>query len=86
MEQNYIYDLISVGAHPDDAEVGSGGLLIDLSKRGNKCGIVILTKGEMGTGGDEQIRQEEIRQAAEIMGADVIESFNWGYTSLSDSY
>ena len=86
MEQNFIYDLISVGAHPDDAEVGTGGLLIDLSKRGKKCGIVILTKGEMGTGGDEQIRQEEIRQAAEIMGADIIESFDWGDTSLNDSY
>ena len=50
MTQQY-YDLLSIGAHPDDVEVGSGGILIDLSKRGHKCGIVILTQGELGTGG-----------------------------------
>jgi hypothetical protein len=31
-QQNY--DLLSIGAHPDDVEVGSQGVLIDLSKRG----------------------------------------------------
>ena len=30
------YDLISIGAHPDDVEVGTGGVLIDLAKRA-KC-------------------------------------------------
>jgi LmbE family N-acetylglucosaminyl deacetylase len=50
------YDLISIGAHPDDVEVGTGGVLIDLNKRGYRCGIVILTQGEMGTGGTAEIR------------------------------
>ena len=56
MKNLYDYDLISVGAHPDDVEVGTGGLLIDLCERGYKCGIVILTQGEMGTGGNAEIR------------------------------
>lgn len=80
------YDLISIGAHPDDVEVGTGGVLIDLKKRGYKCGIVILTRGEMGTGGTPEIRTKETEAAAEILGADILASFDWGDTRLEDSY
>jgi len=80
------YDLLSIGAHPDDVEVGSGGVLIDLNKRGYKCGIVILTQGEMGTGGTAEIRAEEVKEAAKILGADIIKTFDWGDTKLEDTY
>ena len=80
------YDLLSVGAHPDDVEVGTGGVLIDQQKRGKKTGIVILTEGEMGTGGTAEIRIQEIKDAASVMGTDVIKVFNWGDTKLEDSY
>ncbi|MBD3404232.1 bacillithiol biosynthesis deacetylase BshB1 [candidate division GN15 bacterium] len=80
------YDLLSIGAHPDDVEVGTGGVLIDLVSRGYKCGIVILTQGEMGTGGTAEIRQRELARAAEIMGVDVVTTFDWGDTRLEDSY
>ncbi|MBI5267510.1 MAG: bacillithiol biosynthesis deacetylase BshB1 [candidate division Zixibacteria bacterium] len=80
------YDLLSIGAHPDDVEVGTGGVLIDLGKRGYKCGIVILTQGEMGTGGTAEIRAEEVREAARILGVDILETFDWGDTRLEDTY
>jgi bacillithiol biosynthesis deacetylase BshB1 len=80
------YDLLSIGAHPDDVEVGSGGVLIDLSKRGYQCGIVIMTQGEKGTGGNAEIRAKEVKNAAEILGADIIETFDWGDTKLQDTY
>jgi bacillithiol biosynthesis deacetylase BshB1 len=80
------YDLLSVGAHPDDIEVGTGGVLIDLHKRGYKCGVVILTEGEMGTGGTAEVRAEEVRQAADILGVDIVRTFDWGDTKLQDSY
>ena len=80
------YDILSIGAHPDDVEVGSGGVLIDLHTRGYKCGIVILTEGEMGTGGNPEIRGREVKNAAKILGADIIKTFNWGDTRLEDSY
>ena len=80
------YDILSIGAHPDDVEVGSGGVLIDLHTRGYKCGIVILTEGEMGTGGTPEIRGREVKNAAKILGADIIKTFNWGDTRLEDSY
>ncbi|MCM2272427.1 MAG: bacillithiol biosynthesis deacetylase BshB1 [candidate division Zixibacteria bacterium] len=80
------YDLLSIGAHPDDVEVGTGGVLIDLHRRGYKCGLVILTQGEMGTGGTPEIRAREVKEAAGILGADIIETFDWGDTRLEDSY
>jgi bacillithiol biosynthesis deacetylase BshB1 len=80
------YDLLSIGAHPDDVEVGTGGVLIDLRKRGYKCGLVILTQGEMGTGGTAEIRAQEVKDAAAILGANIIQTFDWGDTRLEDSY
>lgn len=86
MTTNQTYDLLSIGAHPDDIEVGTGGVLIDLAKRGYKCGIVILTQGEMGTGGNPEIRAQEVKDAARILGVDIVRTFDWGDTRLEDSY
>jgi len=80
------YDLLSIGAHPDDVEVGTGGVLIDLSERGCRCGIVSLTRGEMGTGGTADERSAEMAEAARIMGADIVKTFDWGDTRLEDAY
>lgn len=80
------YDVLSIGAHPDDVEVGVGGVLIDLAQRGYRCGLVIMTQGEMGTGGSAGIRADEIDAAATILGADIIKVFDWGDTQLADSY
>ena len=85
-DQSERYDLLSIGAHPDDVEVGTGGVLIDLSKRGYKCGAVILTRGEMGTGGNADIRAAEVKAAAEILGVDLVATFDWGDTRLEDTY
>ncbi len=84
--QQQVYELLSIGAHPDDVEVGTGGVLIDAGKRGYKCGVVILTQGEMGTGGTPEVRAREVRDAAEILGVDIVKTFDWGDTKLADSY
>jgi bacillithiol biosynthesis deacetylase BshB1 len=84
--KNTPYDLLAMGAHPDDVEVGTGGVLIDLSKRGYKCGIVIMTQGEMGTGGTAEIRAGEVVDAARILGAEIVGNFDWGDTRLEDTY
>ena len=80
------FDLLSIGAHPDDVEVGTGGVLIDQAERGRRCGLVILTLGEMGTGGTAEIRAEEVRRAAAILRADIVAEFDWGDTRLEDTY
>lgn len=80
------YDVLAIGAHPDDIEVGCGGTLIELTERGKRCALAILTEGEMGTGGDRDIRRREIDTAAHIMGADIAALFDWGDTQLADTF
>lgn len=80
------YDIIAIGAHPDDVEVGAGGVLIRLAQRRRRTGIIYLTAGEMGTGGDADIRGHEAAEAAEKMGADLLKTYDWGDTSLIDTY
>lgn len=79
-------DVISFGAHPDDVEVGTGGVLCKLADLGYKTGIVYLTEGEMGTGGNRAVRKREAERAAEIMGSRILKRFNWGDTRLTDTY
>ncbi len=62
-------DIIAFGAHPDDVEIGAGGLLAKEAALGYRVGIADLTRGEMGTRGTPDVRLEEARKAAEILGA-----------------
>jgi N-acetylglucosamine malate deacetylase 1 len=79
-------DLLAFGAHPDDVEVGCGGLLIKLRNRGYKTGIVIFTQGEMGTGGSPELRRQEVIDAADIMGTRVLGHLDMGDCKLEDNY
>ncbi|MFC1552653.1 bacillithiol biosynthesis deacetylase BshB1 [Candidatus Latescibacterota bacterium] len=64
-------DVLCMVAHPDDAEILSGGTLIKLKDQGYSVGIVDFSKGEMGTRGTPEQRAKEAQCAAEIMGVDV---------------
>ncbi len=61
-------DLLAIGVHPDDVELGCSGTLISEVKRGKKVGIVDLTQGELGTRGTVETRYQEAANAAKIMG------------------
>lgn len=61
-------DLIAFGAHPDDVEIGCGGLLMRSIATGYRVGIVDLTRGEMASTGTVAIRREESQKAAEVLG------------------
>lgn len=78
-------DCLAVGAHPDDVEVGTGGVLVKLHELGYRTGLVVLTQGEMGTGGTPELRAQEIDRGAAIMGALVLARFDLGDTRLVDS-
>lgn len=60
-------DFLAVGAHPDDVELGVGGILAKLAAEGYRTGIVDLTEGEKGTRGTREIRREESAAAAKIL-------------------
>ena len=61
-------DVLAVGAHPDDVELGCGGLLARLAAAGRVVGVIDLTAGELGTRGDVTRRQGEAEAAAGALG------------------
>ena len=62
-------DVVAVGAHPDDVEMGCGGTLAQLAKQGYRVGIVDLTDGEPTPRcPNPEVRLEEARRAAEALG------------------
>ncbi len=61
-------DILVFAAHPDDAELACSGTIISHVKKGKKVGIIDLTQGELGTRGTPEIRMEEAKAAAKIMG------------------
>lgn len=62
-------DVLAVGAHPDDIEIGIGGFVHKLCQRGIRVGMLDLTRGEMGTRGTPGEREGEGAAAAAILGA-----------------
>lgn len=67
-------DILAIGVHPDDVELGCSGTLINEIKRGKKVGILDLTQGELGTRGTIDTRYQEAANAAMIMGVHVREN------------
>ncbi|MBU9723922.1 bacillithiol biosynthesis deacetylase BshB1 [Bacillus alkalicola] len=60
-------DILAIGAHPDDVEIGMGGTLLKYAHLGYKTGILNLTKAELSSNGTVEIRQEEAEQAASVL-------------------
>ncbi|MCA9033781.1 MAG: PIG-L family deacetylase [Planctomycetaceae bacterium] len=80
-------DVIAVGAHPDDVEIGCGGTLARMVQQGQRVGIVDLTDGEpTPLCPDPQIRLEEARQAADALGVHVRHTLNLPNRRLFDSF
>ncbi len=61
-------DLMAIGVHPDDVELGCSGTVIKAVRSGKKVVMVDLTRGELGTRGTPEIREREAAEAARIMG------------------
>lgn len=70
-------DMLAIGAHPDDVELGCGGTIAKEVQRGKKVGILDLTRGELGTRGTAETRAKEAKASAEILGIAVRENLGF---------
>ncbi|MBA9071981.1 bacillithiol biosynthesis deacetylase BshB1 [Flavobacterium gossypii] len=67
-------DILFFGAHPDDVELGCGATIAKEVSLGKNVGIVDLTRGELGTRGTAEIRDEEAKNAASVLGVEIREN------------
>jgi bacillithiol biosynthesis deacetylase BshB1 len=63
-----LLDILAIGAHPDDVEIGMGGSIAKYAKKGFRIGICDLTKAELSSNGTVSVRQKEAKRAGEILG------------------
>jgi bacillithiol biosynthesis deacetylase BshB1 len=61
-------DILAFAAHPDDAELAAAGTLLAHIALGKKVGIIDLTRGELGTRGSADLRDEEAAESTKILG------------------
>lgn len=70
-------DILAIGAHPDDVELSCSGTIAKEVARGKKVGVLDLTRGELGTRGTAEIRDEEAAEAAKILGLEIRENLGF---------
>ena len=61
-------DILAVGVHPDDVELGCSGTIIKHIRAGKKAGVLDLSLGELGTRGNAELRKKEAADASVVMG------------------
>lgn len=67
-------DLLAIGVHPDDVELGCSGTIINEIRKGKKVGVLDLTQGELGSRGSIETRYQEAAKAAKILGVHMREN------------
>ncbi len=70
-------DILAIGSHPDDVELGCSATIAKEIKRGKKVGILDLTRGELGTRGSADTRAKEAKDAAQILGVVIRENLDF---------
>jgi len=67
--KNNPVDILAIGVHPDDVELACSGTLLKSIAAGKTVGLLDLTRGELGSRGSAEIRDEEAANSAKKMGA-----------------
>ncbi|WP_340201815.1 bacillithiol biosynthesis deacetylase BshB1 [Ascidiimonas sp. W6] len=70
-------DILAFGSHPDDVELGCGATIAKEIAAGKKVGIIDLTRGELGTRGSAEIRDQEAANAAKALGVVIRENLEF---------
>jgi len=70
-------DILAFGAHPDDVEIGAGGILAKHQTQGFSVAICDLTAAELSSNGTVELRRQEAEKAAAVLG--LTERVNLGF-------
>lgn len=61
-------DILAIGVHPDDIELGCGGTIAHHLKLGKTVALVDLSQGELGSRGSAALRLQEAEKAKDFFG------------------
>jgi len=70
-------DILAIGVHPDDIELGCGGTILKHIAAGKKVGVLDLTHGELGSRGSGELRLVEATNSAKILGLSARENLGF---------
>lgn len=70
-------DILAIGIHPDDVELSCSGTILKHIALGKKVGILDLSRGELGTRGNAELRSKEAHAAAKILGIETRTQLNF---------
>jgi bacillithiol biosynthesis deacetylase BshB1 len=78
-------DILVFAAHPDDAELSCSGTIARHEADGKKVGLIDLTRGELGTRGNPEIRSAEASRSRDILRLTLRENLEMpdGFFNLS---
>jgi len=87
-----IQRVMVITAHPDDTEFGAGGTVAKLVKEGKHVTYCILTNGDKGSNDRTmrperlvEIREDEQRQAARVLGVEAVDFLGFPDCELEDT-
>src|SRR3954467_1720205 len=76
-------DLLVFGPHPDDLETGLGGTIALHAALGCAVGLCDLTRGELGSNGTPEQREQEAEVARAVLGAAWRTNLRWPDGSIT---
>lgn len=81
-------DLLAFAAHPDDVDLSCSGTIASQVDQGSKAGVIDFTRGEMGTRGTPEVREQEAQKAGDVIGLSVRENlgFRDGFIPNDDEH
>ena len=81
MSLSQVLNILAIGAHPDDIELGCGGILLKAVRSGHSVYMYTITRG--GASGDPNQRTQELIQSSKFIGAKALCIDNFEDTHLS---
>ena len=78
LEQKTKYNVLFVGCHPDDVELGCGGTILKHTERGDNVSVIVMTNGDKGGHNPER---KEIINSMKVLGVNDIR-----YGNFKDGY
>ena len=74
-------NVVCIGSHPDDVEMGMGGTILKHTKNGDNVTIVLCTLG--GASGHHRERKKEAKKGAMILGVKDLQILNYPVSKLN---